>query len=223
MAGSLSLRRRVRVAAKRVTSPARVALDRLFDWYLNVDTLSHVGATVDKTKYADQSMYESAAWLHIYLIMRSLRVGATHSVIDYGCGSGRILCAARRAGVRRLIGVEVNNELAELCRRNLQNLRGPDSSFDLKQIDVSEFCPEWASHAFLFNPFGPDTLELVIRRLEEMAHRERSEVLVVYIHPVHRGTIELRDGWRKLTTLRWRLFLHPTVVYSYSGRESSVE
>jgi SAM-dependent methyltransferase len=56
--------------------------------------------------------------------LRYIRPTSTDSLLDLGCGSGRLICFAAPFSFSRIIGVELNPGLAAIAARNNSSLRG---------------------------------------------------------------------------------------------------
>ena len=102
--------------------------------------------------------------------------------VDMGCGKGRPLVIASQYPFRRLVGVEYS---ARLCRRaslNLAAVSVPEEKVEIVCRDAVDFCfAEHDSFVYLHNPFGPEILETVLRRLQQLAQIRR--VIVAYEGP----------------------------------------
>ena len=98
--------------------------------------------------------------------------------IDLGCGKGRALILAHRAGFDELIGVEFSPALATAARKNLSAL-----NIDAKivECDATSFVfPHGDCVIFMYNPFGGQVLKTIVPRLHGT---------IVYINPVHKSEL----------------------------------
>lgn len=96
--------------------------------------------------------------------------------VDVGCGKGRVLFMAKEAGFAQVSGVEFSLKLAQIARANC-----PFASVVVADAAEYEF-PNHPVCAFLFNPFGPEVLTDVLRRLP-------SNTIIVYVNPLHWLTV----------------------------------
>jgi len=102
-------------------------------------------------------------------------VPKTGTFVDLGCGKGRALILANRAGFRKLIGVEFSPALAAASRRNLAAL-GIEAK--IVECDAVNFVfPEESCVIYMYNPFGRKVLQQIVPKLRGP---------VVYINPVHK-------------------------------------
>jgi SAM-dependent methyltransferase len=135
---------------------------------------------------SDSSDYEA---IHPALFDRALPYVPRHTFIDLGCGKGRALVLAHRAGFQDLIGVELSPRLARAASRNARKL-GISPRIVSADAALFEF-PDRPFVLFLFNPFGSPTMQSVLNQL----NRTRHPVHVIYINPIHQS---LFTGFRAL-------------------------
>jgi len=93
--------------------------------------------------------------------------------LDLGCGKGRTLLLAGQCGFRRIIGLDISQQLLQTAERNC---RSKSINAELVCQDVTEYeFPNDPSVVFMYNPFYPDVMEKVaanLRRSLSKAHRE---------------------------------------------------
>jgi SAM-dependent methyltransferase len=150
--------------------------------------------------------YVSAGENHIEVLLDPLPRSAT--VVDVGCGKGRVLIVAAKMGFKRVVGVEFVQEWAALAKINLQKT----------QLAATVVCGDAAAYEFpeeplivyLYNPFNDVVMKPVASRLKR--HRTDVDVWVVYVNPRHR---DLFDSWMEqipLDTRQSELFTHESVA-----------
>ncbi len=115
--------------------------------------------------------------------------------LDYGCGKGRALILAIENKMARAEGVELSPELVQVAQGNIANYlsRKPQSSavnsssLQVHLGNALEFDPaDDVSIFFFFNPFGPEILEPVLRRLTSLPTKTAAgERLLIYMNPMH--------------------------------------
>jgi len=121
--------------------------------------------------------------------------------VDYGAGKGRALAAAATHPFRKVIGVEISEELVEIARGNLARLkRRRAGCVEIHHADAAMFAvPNDANVFFFFNPFGGATLARVVERIWEswMAH-PRDLFFIYFNHGRFDECIEGRPWLRKV-------------------------
>ena len=102
--------------------------------------------------------------------------------IDLGSGKGRALLLALDFKFRALVGVEFARELHETALANL----GRHSKVELRCMDVTEFeFPDNPLVVYLYNPFGPEIMSQIARRLYSSFAASPRPIYVVYLNPFY--------------------------------------
>ena len=127
--------------------------------------------------------------------------------VDLGCGKGRAVLIAARLGFRRAIGVEFAAELADIARKNIQNMGLANAS--IVHGDATEFAfPEGDLVVFLFNPFGPELMAKVAANLER---RRQGKLYVIYARPCFAHLFDASRAIKRLGTAAARVI--PTIIW----------
>jgi SAM-dependent methyltransferase len=107
--------------------------------------------------------------------------------IDIGAGKGRALLLASEFSFRRIIGVELLPELAEIARENIREFERRGMRFGIELIcqDATNFnFPPEPAVVFLFNPLPQADLRRVLQNLERSLHENPRPAYVAYANPV---------------------------------------
>jgi hypothetical protein len=94
-----------------------------------------------------------------------------------------------------VIGVELNDRLIPIAERNtrdyLRSQQLTGRTVEIHHGDVVDFrFPNSPSVVFLYNPFGAETLAVVVNNLENSLRRDPREVVVAYANPVHGALLD---------------------------------
>jgi predicted RNA methylase len=165
--------------------------------------------------------YVTIPYRLIFMVLDRLELGLQDVFVDLGCGRGRVVCCAARYQVREVIGVEDMTELAKTAEANLRGMKGARTA--RRQVicgKAQDFDCAGVTAIFLFNPFGPRTLDQVLSKLKSsLAHGpEGQKFRLAYVNPVYEsviaalGWLERYDYWpherlpvRKRSVSFWRL------------------
>lgn len=111
--------------------------------------------------------------------------------VDLGAGKGRALLLAARHGFRKIIGVEFSRELVEIAERNIRAAFSPASpAISIIEQDAAMYdLPADPIVLFMYNPFGPKTMEAVARRTRASLEKNPRPLRVLYLNPFH------LEGW----------------------------
>jgi SAM-dependent methyltransferase len=118
--------------------------------------------------------------------------------LDLGAGRGRALMLAMQAGFRRVIGVELDPQMAASAEKNLHNSvrrrrwarRSPDDFSIIVGDAVNYPLPDGNFLLFLYNPFGAETLHRVLDRLCARPSSGESRTMIAYFNPVNAEVFE---------------------------------
>jgi len=106
------------------------------------------------------------------------------SLVDFGCGKGRVLLMAVEAGFREVIGVEFAPDLARIASDNLRSYRGRRERATVHCLDAASFpIPTGPVVLFLANPFTGPVLEAVAENIRRSFAEHRRNMFVVYLWP----------------------------------------
>lgn len=131
--------------------------------------------------------YQPSAWRTLPRVLRRSEVDEDDVFIDIGCGMGRIVLeAAMRYRMRRVIGVELSEELAAVAERNVERNRRRLRTKDVEIMasDVLDYeIPDDVTIVFLYNPFGGPVFEDFIDRLIASVDGAPRRVRIIYANP----------------------------------------
>ena len=146
------------------------------------------------SQFNDHREYESMDYPCIRTFLKALRVGPEDTVYDIGCGKGRIVCVAARLGVRKCVGVDICEELAEQARQNARTLRAPKSPIEIRAADAAAEDYSDGTVFCLFTPFGEQTLRQVLQRIHRSLDASPRHIRIGYASPNH-GDVLRHERW----------------------------
>ncbi len=166
----------------------------------------------------DRLYYKPSHWLTLRRVLRQRDVRKDDVFIDFGSGKGRVVLeAAARYPFKRVIGVELSEELNAVARRNLEKLSGRLICPDVQLVtsDALEYqVPDDVTIAYFYNPFTGATFASVMDRLVRSLDRNPRRVRIVYGNPVEHDTIMATGRARLVKKARG---LRPTRDWSRSN------
>ena len=102
--------------------------------------------------------------------------------LDLGCGKGMCLKCAAEMGYKKVAGLELDKDLLEIGRRNMQKLQLDAQVIYGHAMEFSDY--DDYDFFYFFNPFGPPVFEKVIEFMLESQQRKNRDIWAVYNHPV---------------------------------------
>jgi len=132
------------------------------------------------------------------------RVSA-YTFVDVGAGKGRALLLAAGAPFRKVIGVELNEDLARTARRNVarwSSLVRPRAKIRVMHADAMEFrWPRGPLLVYLYNPFACELVEQLAAKLADAAPAN-GLVDLLYINPTCADVLSRQGKFSLLWTTR---------------------
>ena len=172
--------RLVRLAA--ITAEAR-----WFDWRHNVET--QADRSENLRDWAAGYPYLPIRPSTARQMLRSLPLGeySDYTFVDLGSGKGRMLLLASQFCFRRIVGVEMREDLHAQAMENVRRFRRSKarcSKIDCELVDATCYdFPAGNLVIYLFNPFGAQVVEKVLCRLDESFEQHPREIFIVYVYP----------------------------------------
>ena len=133
-----------------------------WDKNLNISTMGRNDLHEDYHHFA----YEPTAYSVLLRLAERGYISEENTLIDYGCGKGRVsFLLSRRTGCRA-IGIEYNDEIYEIAVQNLEHFRGDRGKISFVNADAEHFdLPPEADRFYFFNPFSVRILYPVLERI----------------------------------------------------------
>ncbi len=160
----------------------RLTDEQLIEFLRNTDDESH--PTEDPSVHQDAFGYQPTRYGQLERIAEFLGLGRDDVFVDLGCGKGRVVCFMALQGLRRVVGVELRRDFAELARENARRLGAP-TPVEIVVADAASYRSPDATIYYLFNPFGRRTVEAVLDNVLTSWEASPRPVRVVYNNPLH--------------------------------------
>ena len=110
-----------------------------------------------------------------------------YTLVDIGCGKGRVLMLATEYTFREIVGIELNPGLVKIARSNLRKwMRRTRAKPPVRIIQgdaLTAPLPDGPVLLFYFNSFERELTEMWLPRLGELATHRSSPVDLIYVHP----------------------------------------
>jgi len=114
------------------------------------------------------SRYEPTPYAVLERLAASGLLQRNDTLVDYGCGRGRVGFFLSHASGCRSIGVEYNPLLVQDARDNLISYAGRNAEkISFLPENAEHYIPNGANRFYFFNPFSVKILHGVIRRIIE--------------------------------------------------------
>jgi SAM-dependent methyltransferase len=125
-----------------------------------------------------------------------------YTLVDIGCGKGRVLMLATEYAFREIVGVELNPGLAKIARSNLRRwMRRTRAKPPVRIIEGDALTvplPDGPVALFYFNSFEREMTEMWLARLGELAVTRPWPLDLIYVHPEFDALVRQVPGLRPL-------------------------
>ena len=172
-----------------------------FDWEHRVDTTSGTVSWRTRLLGLLSSPYQPIPAEEFREIMNALAIDFTQfTFIDVGSGKGRALMLACGFGFRRIIGIELLQELHRIAQENLRKFerKGTVCNIELLCEDATRFTfPAEPTVVFLFNPLPQSSLAILLENIAASLCQLPRALYVAYANPVHETLLAQSQVLRK--------------------------
>ena len=179
--------------------------DLWFDRTRRVSTSGNVtlrAAGLLKEHHHDSEFYQPARARHIRQALKALPVAdlSDYTFVDLGSGKGRTLFVAAEFPFRQITGVEFSSLLHKSAVRSIQSFRAAKAACKAISTiygNAKDFVfPEGKLVLYLFNPFGRDTMQVVLDHLGASLQQHPRHVVVVLLWPRCEDMVARVNGMR---------------------------
>lgn len=184
----------------------RDSLDRRIERHHGLDTFGKIEMDEHDD---DRLFYKPLPWGALSRILRKEDLGPNDVFLDLGAGKGRaVFLAAAHYPFRRVIGVELLEELSSVARANIIHVRDQLLCQDVEIVtsDVLAYeIPDDVTVIFFYNPFRGEIFEAVIQKLLESVDRRPRQMRVIYLFPTELEYLRSTGRFRLVRRVRgWR-------------------
>lgn len=157
----------LKTIARRARWEIRLALDRVVDRFYSIDTAiaGKLPEAHESSRFGDTHVNGPVSYwiLRSYIDWKDL--GPEEVFYDIGCGDGRVLCVAARHRIAKCVGIELSSQFARKARANAAAMRGRVSQVEVRVGDAAEMDYSDGTTFYFGDPFGPDTMRAVLKRI----------------------------------------------------------
>ncbi|HEY1869693.1 MAG TPA: class I SAM-dependent methyltransferase [Chitinophagaceae bacterium] len=144
------------------------------------------------------SRYEPVSFYMLEKLLGTFRKISTQtSVIDLGCGKGRMMMVAPHYGFKNITGIDFAREMCEQATINMSEKMKQFPAMKWKVINenVLDYSIGSADSAFfMFNPFAEEVLRDFLKKLDDSCHQFPRTVHFLYASPQYQRLL-LDNGY----------------------------
>ena len=122
-------------------------------------------------------------------ILRFLSISRGDSILDIGCGKGKMVFFFHKLGFGKSDGIDFSKKLVDCARYNMKILKTECSIINADAIDFCGYANY--NYFYLGNPFGKQTMHLVMDKIEESFRKKPRKITIIYYNPLcHEEIVE---------------------------------
>lgn len=176
--------------------------------------------TITEGDIRKSSPYEAISY---YLVEHTLasfkKLSTLTSIVDLGCGKGRVMTVAAHFGFTSITGIDFAKELCEEAKKNMNK-----TTEKFKNIKWEVICNDVLNYPiqpddsvfFMFNPFEKDTLEKFLDKLGASVAKFSRPVWFIYASPVYLDSL-LKYGYKIIEKIRPEKALNAIILKKESS------
>lgn len=122
-------------------------------------------------------------------MLQSIPIDASKATfLDIGCGKGMCLKCAVESGYKKVAGLDLDEHLLGIARKNMENLKMNVDCIYCNAVDFESYADY--DVFYFYNPFGRHIFEQVIEKIKDSQNERDREIWVIYYHPVYGSLFE---------------------------------
>lgn len=156
-----------------------IDLEKQYEKILNIKTTGRDDSNSDTYRYP----YEPTPYCVLERLASSGYIGKKNTILDYGCGKGRVDFFLSYQTSCKSIGVEYDNRIYQSAEDNREKSPvGNRVRFENAEA-TSYIVPKEVDRVFFFNPFSVEILQSVIAKIIDSVYENPREVMLLFYFP----------------------------------------
>ncbi len=157
--------------------------------------------------------YADSGGPHLDKVLKTLKITARDSVVDFGSGKGGALITLSRYPFARIAGVEISPELVTIAKENLAKLDIKNVTMNVCDAvnfaDLDEF-----NYFYFFSPFPAAVMSAVVRNIRASLTNKPRKATIIYFNPECHDAMVTDSPFVKINEFNH----HELKFYIYSNR-----
>lgn len=123
------------------------------------------------------------------------------SLLDIGCGSGRVMNYCMLRKVKAVAGIDLDDDALQIAAANCKLLfdKGYKTPYAVENADATVYSiPASVNTVYLFNPFGRQTMQATAANIIGHAKKINTAVFVIYCMPAFKDIFENNTACTKI-------------------------
>ncbi|MBZ5857972.1 class I SAM-dependent methyltransferase [Flavihumibacter profundi] len=186
--------------------------------------IKNVEESCAKATHKDVVRNEASYFYYIFKGLKNLAVEYSQlSLLDFGCGSGRILSVGMVKGFKKVVGVDIDEQSAQKAMHNCKILqeKGFTTPYEVYCDDATRFpIPAGTNLIYLFNPFGDKTMKEVIEKIISYCRGNRQDVYIIYYFPLLRHLFDATGLFSTIFSSQYKNKNTDIIIYKIGAEDN---
>jgi len=172
-------------------------IDNYYEIYFNIDTKGYLTKEDLEIDHPESIDYGTVYYRHMINALSHIKIDInTSTLLDFGCGKGRVLAYAASCNYEKIIGVE-NSKLIEIARANIEKMKHRKTSdILLEKCDAQNFeIPSSVNIIYFYNPFVGLTLEKVVENINLSYKKSPRKIYIIFFNNDEFEKIIINKKW----------------------------
>ena len=153
--------------------------EKSWDKILQIKTVGRDDKNADEYRYP----YEPTPYCVLERLFESGLFGEDDTLLDYGCGKGRVGFFFSYRAKTDSVGIEYDERIYQAALEN-QRTAHPRAKADFVLTRAEEYeVPASVTRCYFFNPFSLEILQKVMSRIIESYYADPREILLFFYYP----------------------------------------
>lgn len=152
--------------------------EKVWEKLLHISTTGRDATKADSYRYP----YEPTPYCVLERLANSGLIGKRNTLVDYGCGKGRVDFFLANQTRCNATGIEYDERIYERAAEN-QKTAISGQKVTMVHANAEEFLPEGADRFYFFNPFSVEILRHVMAKIKETYYAQPREMLLFFYFP----------------------------------------
>lgn len=179
---------------------------------IGLDSLPDTVPDVERKHF---SLYEPVNYYSLTTLFDHLKApDVKTTLLDVGCGRGRVLAVGAAYGFRDMIGIDFSEKLCEQAREVMEGVKevSPGLTVAISCVDARDYdIPDTVGVIFLFNPFDDLVMESFVDKVFESLYRRERPIKVLYANPQFKE-LWLNAGFKETGSFLRKKYLKGSVL-----------
>lgn len=153
--------------------------ERQWDKLLHIRTSGRDDSKADTYHYP----YEPTPYSVLERLANSGFIGKKNTLVDYGCGKGRVSFFLNYATGCKTVGVEYDENIYNAAKNNLKEYVKTHAVMEFVHTAAETYAINDGDRFFFFNPFSVEILRPVLGKLLDSYYENPREMLMFFYYP----------------------------------------